>query len=596
MPENKLENKPSPGHLLLRLLRQLMEVAISVLPVIGLVVVAYLIGWPQSGELENRLILIARLVSGLFGLLFLLNWFLAERDPNAVSGPGWVLPVLAGLILVSAVLEGPVSFWLQKEVHLSLHMVLLVLILLQQLAAAVLRLVSWLPVIENSLLQRLNPGSILFGTFALLILGGTLLLELPNATTGSLGWLDALFTSASAVCVTGLIVVDTATAFTPLGQGIILLLIQMGAFGIVSLTFFLAVITGQGFSVASRVFIRDLMNLDNLRHLRLALAFLFVVTVVLELAGAGLLYVFWSGSGTPPGELLWASVFHSVSAFCNAGFSIFSAGLMDSSTILNYRVQGVLMFLIVVGGIGFPVIMEVIRKARTRLLVPGARIRISIHSRLVLIMTAILLVGGTILLFLSDTPDKGAAMGSRIWESLFNAVTTRTAGFNISDMAGLSSAATAIFIILMFIGGSPGGFAGGIKTTTYALSMLNLRRILLARREVEVFDRRIDESLCNRAFAVLLFSCLWIFAATTLVLFLEPGLTLLDTLFETVSAFSTVGLSRGITAGLTDPSKLVIILTMFVGRIGVMNFLFSLIIVAPRERPLRLPRERIIIE
>ncbi len=596
MPEDKLERRQSPGSFLLRLLRQLMEAAISVLPVAGLVIVVILIGWPQGPELEQQLILATRLVSGLFGIIFLINWFLSDEAEHLPSGPRWILPLLAAMILVSAVFEGPVSAWLQREVHFSVHLVLLVLILGQQVAAAVLRLVSWLPVIENSLLQRLNPGTILFGTFAMLIIGGTFLLKLPNATHGQLGWLDALFTSASAVCVTGLIVVDTATAFTPLGQGIILLLIQMGAFGIVTLTFFLAVITGQGFSVASRVFIRDLMNLENLRHLRLALAFLFVLTLILEVSGAGLLYFFWSRSGAVPDHLLWASVFHSVSAFCNAGFSIFSAGLMDPSAVFNHPVQGILMILIVLGGIGFPVMMEVVRMLKRRLAAPRSRQRWSVHTRLVLVTTLILLAGGTLLLFLSDYPDAGQGIGSRLWESLFNAITTRTAGFNISDMAGLSSAATAVFIFLMFIGGSPGGFAGGIKTTTYALSMLNLRRILLARREVEIFDRRIDEVLCNRAFAVLLFSCLWIFAATTLVLFLEPGLTLLDTLFETVSAFSTVGLSRGITAELTNPSKLVIILTMFVGRIGVMNFLFSLIVVAPRERPLRLPRERIIIE
>jgi Trk-type K+ transport system membrane component len=446
------------------------------------------------------------------------------------------------------------------------------------------------------MLRKLNPGTILFGSFAMLIAVGTLLLKMPNATTADLSWVDALFTSTSAVCVTGLIVVDTAMAFTSLGQAIILVLIQCGAFGIVILTYFLAIVTGQGFSVASRVFLKDVLNLENLRSLGTAILFLISFTLIIEAIGWAGLYHFWSSAEAPIDNLLWVSLFHSISAFCNAGFSVFTDGLADPRAVSNYPIQGIIMFLIVFGGIGFPVLMEfgscLRRMFRQKTMGP----LFTVHFRLTVVTTVSLLLGGTALLMLSDPGASGDSAFHRLWVALFNAVTARTAGFSISEMAMLSSAATAVMILLMFIGGSPGGFAGGIKTTTFALSLLNLRRILLARKEVELFRRRIDETFCNRAFAVLLLSFMWIFVATTLILFLQPQFLLLDTLFETVSAFSTVGLSRGITGELSSAAKLVITLTMFVGRIGVMNFFFSLLVVPPRERRLRVPRERIIIE
>lgn len=254
------------------------------------------------------------------------------------------------------------------------------------------------------------------------------------------------------------------------------------------------------------------------------------------------------------------------------------------------------MFLIIVGGIGFPVLIELRSRLKNLFRPQAKRERFTVHFRLTVLTTLLLLLCGTALLAISDPGSDGNSGFNRVWVALFNAVTARTAGFNISDMATLPSAATAVLILLMFIGGSPGGFAGGIKTTTFALSLLNLKRILLARKEVELFRRRIEEPLCNRAFAVLLLSFMWIFVATTLILFLQPQFLLLDTLFETVSAFSTVGLSRGITGDLSHASKVIITLTMFVGRIGVMNFFFSLLIVPPRENRLRVPKERIIIE
>lgn len=570
---------------------------ITLLPILGIGIVVILLGWPHSEQTEEVLILLSRFLACLYGVLFLIEWRRREYHEGLSLSRRLALPGLAILILLIAIFENLLTSWIHQGFsHAPIRLVLLAMATAQQISLMFLNLVRWIPAFESSTLRRLNPGTILFSSFALLIIFGTMLLKMPNATTAGICWVDALFTSASAVCVTGLIVVDTATAFTPLGQAIILILIQFGAFGIVTLTFFLAVVTGQGFSVASRLFLKDVLNIENLRNLGIAIFFLICFTLVMEVLGWAALYHYWDASEASIENLIWVSLFHSVSAFCNAGFSVFTDGLADSRAVGNYPVQGIIMVLILLGGIGFPVLIEfgttLKRAFRRHCKCP----RFTVHFRLTVQTTLLLLLGGTALLLISDVGSGADVDYHRLWVSLFNAVTARTAGFNISDMAALSSAATAIMILLMFIGGSPGGFAGGIKTTTFALSVLNLWRILLARKEVELFGRSIDETLCNRAFAVLLLSNIWIFLATTLILFLQPQFRLMDTLFETVSAFSTVGLSRGITGELSSASKLVVTLTMFVGRIGVMNFFFSLLVVPPHERRLRVPRERIIIE
>lgn len=572
-------------------------VLLALLPLVGLCFVIALIGWPHGDSVELILVWAVRLIAFLYGALFLLIWSRKQADPDAGFVTRFGPPLLAAVLLISAIFEDAFSHWLHEETpHLPVRTVLLITALAQQLTMISFHGTAFLRALESSVFRRANPGLVLFGSFAAIIVAGTFFLKMPNATTDGISWLDALFTSTSAVCVTGLIVVDTATAFTPLGQTIILLLIQLGAFGIVTLTFFLAVLTGQGFSVASRLFLKDVLSLENLRNLRTAILFLILGIFVIEGLGCWGIYHVWKQTGVQIDNLAWGSLFHSVSAFCNAGFSVFSDGLADPRAAGNFPLQGIIMILIVLGGIGFPVLAEIgtrIFKGRKSGHDPA---RISVHVRLAVLVTFLLVAGGAILLFASERTVADTGEVPHWWVAVFNSVTARTAGFNISDIGMISGSATAVLIFLMFIGGSPGGFAGGIKTTTFALSMLNLKRILQARKDVELFGRRIDETLCNRAFAVLLLSLIWVFAATTLILFLQPEFLLIDVLFETVSAFSTVGLSRGITGGLSEASKLVITLTMFVGRIGVMNFFFSFLIVNPRERHFRYPKSRIIIE
>lgn len=566
---------------------------LSLLPLLGMALLVYLIGWPISSGLEALLIFMLRWVGGLFGILVWLRWGL-------VTGPHWqgiraylFGPGLALLIVAAAIFEPVIADYLAARwTVLPLHGWLVGLAAVLQILALMSRFRDWLPLWENRFFSKVNPGLIMVLTFGLLILLGCLLLKMPNATTQGISWLDALFTSTSAVCVTGLIVVDTATAFTPLGQGIILLLIQLGAFGIVTLTFFLAIISGQGFSVSSRVLLRDLLSVDNMRNLTATIATIIGLTLLFEIVGAGLLYWLWIRDFAAGSEGWWIAVFHSISAFCNAGFSIFTDGLADPRAVDAYAAQSVIMILIVLGGIGFPVLLEL--EQRLPAFLPWRKRRrvawFSLHVRMVLLLTALMIAGGALLLL------GGSGEMENAWEALFNSITARTAGFNISDIAGLSSASTAVIMLLMFIGGSPGGIAGGIKTTTFAVAVLNLRRILLNRRDVQMFGRRVADEVSHRAFAVVLLSLIWIFTATTVLLYLQPEFTMIDTLFEVVSAFSTVGLSRGMTSELSGLGKCVITITMLVGRIGILNFFFSLIANSCSHSHVRYPKERIIIE
>lgn len=571
---------------------------LTLIPIIGLGLVLALIGWPQSPEAFGALMDASRIVAGTFGLLVSLRWAWI-KGPHWESWKGYLFgPGFALFILVTAVFEGEISRYFAGNGY-PVHAWLIGLVAFQQLMVFLSRFGEWLPYLERSFISRSSPGVILVFTFTALIFAGCLLLKMPNATTEGISWLDALFTSTSAVCVTGLIVVDTATAFTPLGQGILLLLIQLGALGIVTLTFLLAVISGQGFSVSSRFFLRDLLSVDNMRNLSSTIRVIVGLTLTVEIVGALALHALWTDALHADDSGWWIAVFHSVSAFCNAGFSIFTDGLADERSVSQPGVQAVIMLLIVLGGIGFPVLFEIGRKTRMRI-TPGRKPQhtpwFSAHTRLVLVSTVFLLLGGGLLLWLGGGAGAGSSFGDQIWEAAFNSVTARTAGFNITDMSLLPAASAAVMILLMFIGGSPGGFAGGIKTTTFAIAMLNLRRNLLSQPDVEIFKRRVEEAITGRAFAVVLLSGLWIFTATGLVLYFQPSFTLIDALFETVSAFATVGLSRGITAELSGPSKVIVVLTMLVGRIGILNFFFSFITAKPKSSSLRYPRERIIIE
>lgn len=563
----------------------------------GVGLVIYAAGWPSETGSHELALALVRGVAVAYGMTALLEVLLADR-PARFLRQHWLTSALAACVVLSALFETLLSVWLQKSLGaLSVRNWLLVIVAVQQLAALASRVGEAVPWVERHLFARFSPGVLLVGTFAFLSICGAFLLKMPNATVDGISLLDALFTSTSAVCVTGLIVVDTATAFTPLGQLVIMVLIQLGGLGIVTLTFFVAMIGGQGVTVSSRVFLRDLLNSENLSRLGSAMAFILVVTFSCEIAGAVFIYHSWQGEGID-GNLGWLAAFHSVSAFCNAGFSLFTNGLAEPVVAGNRLGQSVIMVLIVTGGIGFPVLRDLGLAGFTRLRsfsIRSIRASLSSHSKLALTASFILVVGGFVTLVLASRFAGERSWGEAAWVALFRSISSRTAGFNIADIGAMSHAGAAALMLLMFIGGSPGGMAGGTKTTTMSVALLNLLRILRRRRDVTLFRRRIDESLLQRAFAVVLLSMLWIVGASGLIMLVQPELDFLDTLFETVSAFATVGLSRGATAELGSFAKGVIIITMLVGRVGILNFFLSLLPVIDEPR-MRLPTGSVIVE
>ena len=455
---------------------------------------------------------------------------------------------------------------------------------------------------RNTLLsgRRLSPGMVFILSFAVLIILGTLLLKTPQATVAGIGWMDALLTSTSAVCVTGLISVDTAEVFTRHGQWIILGLIQVGGLGVMTITYFFAFFFAGGVSLRNRIALQDLLCEENLGHIGTVLGVIIGFTLATEIAGAVAIHAALDAGGLLAGDRVFFSVFHSVSAFCNAGFSTLSAGLADPALHGQTGLFSVIMLLIVGGGIGFPVIknfwlVALAQLARRLGLRTAVAPRLTTNSKIVLLSTFGLLAGGTVLMWLTEfVAGNGPANGGAWFTALFHSVTARTAGFNITPMGAMFPATAAVMMFLMFVGGSPSSTAGGIKTSTLAIAVLALRRVLLGRSDIEAFGRRLGDDVAERALAIILLAVGFITLISISLCALHPELSPADLTFEAVSAVSTVGLSRDITSKLGDPAKGVVVAAMFIGRIGVLVFLLSFI---RKRQPLgyRLPETTVVL-
>lgn len=439
--------------------------------------------------------------------------------------------------------------------------------------------------------RRLTAPQIFVGSFLGLVLAGTAMLSLlPGIYTGEgLSFIDALFTATSAVCVTGLTVVDTATYFTPLGQGVLLLLIQLGGLGILSLTTLLIMAIGGRLSLRSEQLAGSSEAVPHLTPGRLV-GTLVAYTVVTEAVGALLLYLFWLPRFGIE-DALWPAVFHAISAFCNAGFSIFSDNLVGfSGNVPTLLVVGAL---VVIGGLGSVVLAELkprfaLRRRRTE-----PRARLSVHTRLVLTTTTVLLVGGTVLFLVFEWNNAlaGRSIGARLAEALFLAITPRTAGFNTAHYALLTPGSLFLTIGLMMIGGSPGSTAGGLKTTTVALLVLLAYARIRGHEHSGAFRRTIPDATSQRAVGLIVAIMAMLGGAILLLLitefgaqpYSETGSGFMQLTFEAVSAFNTVGLSTGITPSLSTPGKIIIVLLMFIGRVGPLTFVASMIVAERRS-------------
>lgn len=426
---------------------------------------------------------------------------------------------------------------------------------------------------------QIQPAKLFLGSFFLLILFGTGLLMLPKATsTGSISLVDALFTSTSAVCVTGLIVVDTATYFTQFGQIIILCLIQIGGLGVMTITTFFAIFFAGGLGIKERVLIGDMIDEEKIGQISKTLIQIVMLTFGLEAIGAVLIFQGFENSSLTLSERLYHSIFHSISAFCNAGFSTFSDNLYSVHTRFNYTILGTVSILIIFGGFGFAAILNVFETAISRFKKSRLRRRhLTIQTKIILISTVILIIGGTIFFLLLENNNtlKNFTLDQKILASLFQSVTTRTAGFNTLPIDKILIPTSLVFIMWMLIGASPGGTGGGLKTTTVFISIVAFFEFVRGKKKIEIFHRSIPDEIIHRVFTKMVFSFVFLFSTLILLSYLESH-SLIDLIFEQVSAFGTVGLSRGITGQLTDPGKLIITLIMYIGRVGPLTFLLAL--------------------
>lgn len=422
--------------------------------------------------------------------------------------------------------------------------------------------------------RRFSEPQLLAGSFLGLILLGTLGLRLlPGLYTGDgLGWTDSVFTATSAVCVTGLIVVDTATVFTPLGQAYLLLLIQLGGLGIFTFSTVILGLLGRRLSLSQETVARSIAGPDETFDVRRLMRHVIVFTFAVEALGALALWLLWAPS-MGAGGALWPAVFHAISAFCNAGFSTFSDSLMAQAG--RPDVLGVVMVLITIGGIGFFVLEELYLAVR------GQRRRLSLHTRLVLGTSAVLVVGGAALYGVLEWEQTlgGMALADRLVNSVFLSVTARTAGFNAVDYGETTPGASFLTILLMSVGGSPGSTAGGLKTTTVALIGLIAWARLRGQETVHLWGRSVPAETSQRAVGVFVLAFGIVTAAIFVLSATEAHVGpdgFLRVMFEAASAFNTVGLSMNHTGTLSTAGRWTVIVLMFVGRIGPLTFAATL--------------------
>lgn len=453
----------------------------------------------------------------------------------------------------------------------------------------------------------LNPAQFFILSFLSVILVGALLLMMPNATTQPLSFVDALFTATSAVCVTGLIVVDTATYFTTFGQVIILGLIQIGGLGILTFVTYFSYFFKGGVSYETQLSMGEMTYAQRMGDVVTTLKSILYVTFAVEALAAALIYIsIYNISDMDISEQLFFSIFHAISAFCNAGFSTFSAGMYDDSLRFNYPLQLIIATTFIFGGMGFVIVVNVLRYIRYRILQLIYRHDerhdyrpwlLNINSRITLITTAILLLIGLIGVMIFEynnvLADHQSFFGKFI-TAFFTGATPRTAGFNTVDMGNLAFPTIMLTIFLMWIGASPNSTGGGIKTSTFAIALLNTLSLARGQTTVEVFKRQIAEISIRRAFSIMLLSLLVIGTAVTLISYDQPELDLIKVIFECFSAYSTVGLSLNLTYDLSDFNKIVIVVVMFVGRVSMLT-IFIALLKNRRQRNYRYPTEEITI-
>ncbi len=438
--------------------------------------------------------------------------------------------------------------------------------------------------------KHLEPASILFVGFLGLILLGTCLLMIPAATSDRhhLSFIDALFEATSAVCVTGLAVVDTGTTFTLFGQLILLVLIQVGGWGFMTIGILMFIVLGKKIGLQQRLILKESLNAFSLQGVIALVQRVVLITLAVEGIGALILAIRWSQEMSW-GRAIYYGIFHSVSAFNNAGFGLEPDNL--SKWVGDLTVNIMITSLFIIGGTGFFVIADIFRKRNIR--------KFSLHTKIVLVSTILLNVVSTLIIFALEYHNPHTlgelSMGDKWWAAYFQGVVPRTAGFNTVDIGALTLPSKVYMMGLMFIGAAPGSTGGGIKITTFVLILFALWSVLTNKEEINVFRRRIPKSLVYRAFSITTSGIIFVSIIFFLLTITEKGVDMATLLFETFSASGTVGLSANFTGDLSPIGRILITVMMFIGRVGPLTIGFVLAIRSNKQAKIRYAEEKILI-
>ena len=566
----------------------------------------YQYGFELTPETAGKLNTLYKAVWIVFLADMSLHWLLEYADTRKKYRKlAWVLSILLYLTLVPVIFHRPedngsiLMFW--EILHSKLyHVVVLSVLSLLQLSNGLVRLLG----------KRTNPSLILAVSFFIIILVGTGLLMLPRCTISGISWVDSLFISTSAVCVTGLTSVDLTTTFTTEGFIVILLLIQIGGLGVMTLTSFFALFFMGNTSLYNQLVVRDMVNSKSLGSLLSTLLYTLGFTLVIETMG--MITIWLSIHGTMDMNLeeeLAFAVFHSISAFCNAGFSTLPGNLGNPLMMNNHNSFYVLIsILVILGGIGFPILVnlkEIIfyrLKRITQFLLRKNKVSAksvqlyNLNTRIVVTMTFLLLAAGTLILLAFEWNHAfvGMSIAEKCTHAFFNAACPRTAGFSSVDFSLFGIQSILIYILLMWIGGGAQSTAGGIKVNAFAVVILNLAAVIRGSQRVEVHGRELAHDSIRRSNATVVMSLIILFVSIFLLSWLEPTLPLLSLTFEAVSALSTVGSSLNLTPLLQESSKLVIVVLMFVGRVGLITMMLG-IVKQKKNTKYKYPSDNIII-
>ncbi|MFW9624577.1 TrkH family potassium uptake protein [Bacteroides graminisolvens] len=566
----------------------------------------YQYGFELTPETADKLNTLYKAVWIVFLADMSLHWLLEYADTRKKYRKlAWVLSILLYLTLVPVIFHRPedngsiLMFW--EILHSKLyHVVVLSVLSLLQLSNGLVRLLG----------KRTNPSLILAVSFFIIILVGTGLLMLPRCTISGISWVDSLFISTSAVCVTGLTSVDLTTTFTTEGFIVILLLIQIGGLGVMTLTSFFALFFMGNTSLYNQLVVRDMVNSKSLGSLLSTLLYTLGFTLVIETMG--MITIWLSIHGTMEMNLeeeLAFAVFHSVSAFCNAGFSTLPGNLGNPLMMNNHNLfYALISILVILGGIGFPILVnlkEIIfyrLKRMTQFLLRKNKVSAksvqlyNLNTRIVVTMTFLLLAAGTLILlaFEWNHAFAGMSIAEKCTHAFFNAACPRTAGFSSVDFSLFGIQSILIYILLMWIGGGAQSTAGGIKVNAFAVVILNLAAVIRGSQRVEVHGRELAHDSIRRSNATVVMSLIILFVSIFLLSWLEPTLPLLSLTFEAVSALSTVGSSLNLTPLLQESSKLVIVVLMFVGRVGLITMMLG-IVKQKKNTKYKYPSDNIII-